>query len=413
MENEISKKIKETLKIVREKGLYPEIKIVEEGIASGTEFTIKGKKMLSFCSSDCLGLGNNKKIKKAIIEGLYRCGISQVAPYLTCGTLSIHKKLEREIANFIGMEDAMIFNTSTMANMGVIPALINLPVVKFFSLFKIPFSGPEKAVLFSDELNHGTVIEGCRLAKAERIIYKHCDMKDLEKKLKKYRKKKRKLILSDGVFTMDGDIAPLPDIVDLAKKYGAMVFVDDAGGFGILGEKGGGTKEYFGLKNGVDVIVITFSKTIGMIGGAAIASKDIIDYLRITAKTHMLSVAFPGALAFGVLKALEIIRKDRARRMKLWKNTKYFKNKLQEAGFDTLNSQTPIVPVLIGDENITINMSKDLFNRGIFSPPIRWPAVPKGKARMRFIVSSKHSREQIDRLVDNLIDLGKKYKIIK
>lgn len=413
METEIEKKIKEILKIANEKELYPEIKIIEGGISSGPEFIVKGKKMLSFCSSNCLGLANNKRIKKAIIEGLHRYGISPVAPYHTCGTLTIHKELEKKIADFINMEDAMIFNTSTMANMGVIPALINLPTTTFLSFLKIPFLKEEKAVLFSDELNHATVIEGCRLAKAEKVVYKHCNMNDLEAKLKKYRKKERKLILSDGLFTMDGDIAPLPDIINLARKYGAMVFIDDAGGTGILGENGRGTMEYYRLREGVDVIVTTFSKTMGMIGSAACASKEIIKYLRISAKTHMFSVAFPGALALGVLKALEIIKKDKARRVKLWENTKYLKTKLQESGFNTLNSQTPIIPILIGDERIAINMSRDLFDRGIFSPPIRWPAVPKGNARMRFIVSSEHSKEQMDRLIENLIDLGKKYKIIR
>jgi len=413
MENEIDKNIKKVLKIIREKNLYPEIKIVGENAPSEPEFIINSKKVLSFCSSNFLGLANNKEIKRKIIEGLYRYGISLVAPYHTCGTLQVHKRLEREIAEFIGVEDTMIFNTSTMANMGVIPALINLPVTSFFSFLKIPFKRTDDAVLFSDELNHATVVEGCRSAKAERIIYKHCDMYDLEKKLKSYRKKKRKLILTDGVFSMDGDIAPLKDIVDLSKKYESMVFVDDACGTGILGENGQGTMEYFGLKSGVDVIVTTFSKAMGLIGGTACASKEIINYLRVTSKTHMFSVAFPGALALGVLEALEIIKKDKARRVRLWENTKYLWNKLRETGFNTLNSQTPIIPVLIGDEKTTIDISKDLFNRGIFSPPIRWPAVPRSQARLRFIVSSEHSKEQIDILVDNLITLGKKYKIIR
>jgi 8-amino-7-oxononanoate synthase len=413
METEIEKKIREILKTVKEKKLYPEIKIVEEGIASSSEFKINGKKFLSFASSNCLGLANSKEIKESIIKGLYQYGISQVAPYHTCGTLEIHKKLEKEIADFLNMEDAMIFNTSTMANMGVIPALVNLPSSTFFSFLKIPFKSREETVLFSDEFNHATVIEGCRLAKGEKIVYKHCDMNDLENKLKKYKRKKRKLILSDGVFSMDGDITPLKDIVFLARKYGAMVFIDDACATGILGENGRGTMEYYGLKSGVDVIVTTFSKAIGMIGGVACASKEIIDYLKISAKTHMFSVAFPAALALGVLKALEIIRKDKERRRRLWENTKYFKTKLQEAGFNTLNSQTPIIPVLIGDENTAIRISNELFNRGIFCPAIYWPAVPKGKARFRFIVSSEHTKDQMDRLIENLVDLGKKYKIIK
>lgn len=212
---------------------------------------------------------------------------------------------------------------------------------------------------------------------------------------------------------MDGDITPLPDIISLAKKYGAMVFVDDAIATGILGENGRGTMDYFGLKDGVDVIVTTFSKCFGVVGGATIASKEIIDYLRVRAKTYIFSGAFLGSLASGVLKALEIIKKDRTRRIKCWENTRYLKNRLKRAGFNTLKSETPIIPILIGDEKIAINMSKDLLSRGIFSPPIRWPGVPYGQARMRFTVTCQYSREQLDRLMENLIIIGKKYKIIK
>jgi 8-amino-7-oxononanoate synthase len=414
METEIEKKIREVLKIVKDKELYPEIKVIEGGVPSEPEFIIGGRKILSFCSANYLGLANDKRIKRAIIEGLHRYGIHPSGSPLVTGTLTIHKKLEKEIANFIGNEDAMLFGKSTLANMGVIPALINLPITTFLSSFKIPFVKSEgEAVLFSDELNHATVIEGCRLAKAERIIYKHCDMNDLENKLKKYQKKKRKLILTDGVFTMDGDIAPLPDIVNLAQKYGAMVFMDDVGGTGILGENGRGTMEYYGLKKGVDIIVTNFAKAFGVDGGAVIASKEIIDYLRISTRTYIFTGAFLSALAAGVLKALEIIKTEKWRRKKLWENTKYLKTKLQEAGFNTLNTQTPIIPILIGDEKIIIRMSQDLFNRGIFSIPYRWPAVPKGQAKFRFTVTCQYSKEQMDRLVENLIIVGKKYKIIK
>ena len=262
-------------------------------------------------------------------------------------------------------------------------------------------------------LNHATVVEGCRLAKAEKVIYKHCDMNDLEQKLKQYKQKNRKLIVSDGLFSMDGDIAPLPSIVDLAKKHEAMVFIDDAAATGILGENGRGTMEYFGLKEGVDIIVTTFSKCFGIVGGIAVASKEMIDYLRVTAKTYMFSGAFLGALSCGILTALEIIKQGESKRAECWKNTKYLKGKLEEAGFNTLNSQTPIIPILIGDEKTAIGMSKDLFDRGIFSPPIRWPAVFHGQARMRFTVTCQYSKEQLDRLVENLIIVGKKYKIVQ
>lgn len=412
METEIEKKIRETLEIVIKKDVYPEIKIIEGGISSKPELIMQGRKTLSFCSFDYLGLANNKKVKQQIVEGLKQYGIHPCGAVLISGTLKVHRKLEREVANFLGKEDAMIFQTTTMANMGVIPAIINLPITSFFSFFKIPFKRID-AVMFSDEFNHATMIEGCRLAKAERIVYNHCDMNDLENKLKKYRKKKRKLILSDGVFSIDGDIAPLNHIVYLAKKYNAMVYVDDVNATGILGENGRGTMEYLGLKDGVDIIVTGFSKCLGVLGGVVAASKNITDYLRITAKTYVFSGGFLGALASGVLKSLEIIKKEKARRITLWKNVKYLRNKLQQVGFNTLKSETPIIPILIGDEKLAINISRELFNHGVLSSPIRWPAVPHGQARMRFIVTIHHSKEQIDRLVESLVTIGKKYKIIQ
>lgn len=412
-QKEIEKKIKEILKLVKEKNLYPDIKIVEEGLSSEPEFVVNGKKILAFCSGNYLGLAHNEKIKEAIIEGLNQYGIHPSGSVLVSGTLKIHRELEKEIADFIGMEDAMIFNTSTMANMGVIPVVVDIPIQKFFLPVKMPFFGKKESVIFSDEFNHPTIIEGCRLTKTKKIIYKHLDMNDLENKLKKYKGIKRKLIVSDGVFSTDGTITPLNNIVELAQKYGAMVYIDDAIATGILGENGRGTMEYFGLKKGVDILVTTFSKCFGVVGGAALASKEIIDYLRISAKTYIFSGAFLGALAKGILKALEIIKRDKWRHIKCWENTKYLKDKLDEAGFNTMGSQTPIIPIFIGDEKKAIDMSKDLFDRGILAPPFRWPAMPKGKAIMRFTVTCEYSKEQLDRLIENLITVGKKYKIIK
>lgn len=407
------KEIEEILKLVRKHKLYPAINIIRKGISSDPEFVVDNRKVLSFCSFNYLGLANDKEVKKTITEGFDRYGIHTSGAVLISGTLGIHKKLEREIADFLAQEDAMIFNTTTMANMGTIPAVINLPVTSAFSFFRIPFKKSADAVIFSDELNHATIIEGARLAKADKTIYRHCDMNDLEDKLKKYRKKKRKLILTDGVFSMDGDIAPLKDIIELAKKHGAIIFVDDVNATGVLGRNGQGTMEHFGLKDGIDIVVSGFSKCFGVMGGVTATSQHIADYLRVTAKTYMFSGGFSGGLALGVLKALEIIKTDKTRRNKLWENTRYLKNRLQGNGFDTLNSETPIIPIFLGDERIAINMSRDLLNRGILSPAIRWPAVAHGQSRIRFVVTSLHSKEQIDRLVDNLIDTGKKYKVIK
>lgn len=370
------------------------------------------KEVLSWCSSNYLGLANSDEIKKAIVEGLHQCGIHPSASFLTSGTLEIHRRLEKEIAEFLGMEDAMLFNTSTMANMGVIPAIVDLPILRVLTPLTRLFVNAREGALFGDEFNHPTIIEGCRLARAELVTYKHCDMNDLEEKLKKYDTKKRKVILTDGVFSTNGKIAPLREIVNLAQKYGAMVYVDDATATGILGENGRGTMEHLGLQTGVDIIVTTFAKSFGIVGGAAVASKEIIDYLRISAKTYMFSGALIGALAIGILRALEMIRKEKWRREKCWENARYLREKLQEAGFNTLNSQTPIIPIFVGDETTAIRMSQDLFDRGILSPPFRWPAAPRGKAIMRFTVTCEYSKEQMDRLVQNLIAVGKEHRII-
>jgi len=412
MENEIEREIKEILRLGREMKLYPEIGIVTGGSAVNPEFMRNGKKVLSFSSANYLGLADNEEVKKAIIEGLYQYDIAPCSSALISGTLEIHRKLEKEIADFLGMDDAMLFNTSTMANMGVIPAIMNLPTLKLFSHREIPSLTVKETTLFSDEFNHPTIIDGCRLAKAERVLYKHCDVNDLEKKLRQYRSK-RKMILTDGAFSATGKIAPLREIIELAQKYDALVFVDDATATGVLGENGRGTMEHLGLKDGVDIIVTTFSKCFGIVGGVAAASKEMIDYLRVSANTYIFSGAFSGALAMGVLKSLEIVKRDKWRREKCWENTRYLKNKLDEAGFNTLNSQTPIIPILIGDEQKAIGMSEDLFRQGIHTPPFRWPAVPKGQALMRFTVTCEYSKEQMDRLVENLISTGKKYRIIE
>lgn len=406
------KKINETLKLIDEKGLYPHIGVVTNGISSEPEFEVDGKRILSFCSGNYLGLANNQSIKQEIIRGLDKYGIHPSGSVLISGTLSIHRELEKRIAGLVGNEDAMIFATSTMANMGVIPAIINLPLTSLLSFFRLFFK-TEASAIFSDEYNHATVIEGCRLAKTKIVVYKHCDMDDLEKKLKKNKKKKRKLIVTDGIFSMDGDIAPLKDIIYLAKKYDSLLLVDDAHATGVLGEHGGGTLEYFNIKGGVDIVITTFSKAIGVIGGAAIASNEMIRYLRVSAKTYIFSGAFLGSLASGIIKAIDIIENGTERRKHLWNNVLYLKHKLNNEGFNTLNSQTYIIPVLIGEEEKAIKISRELYERGIFAPPIRWPAVSHGQSRMRFTLSPDYTKEQIDRLMTNFVELGKKYRVIK
>jgi 8-amino-7-oxononanoate synthase len=400
----------ETLRILDERKLYPDINVVGGGVSSEPEFTVAGKRVLSFSSGNYLGLANDPAIKKAVIEGIETYGLHPSGSVLISGTLAIHRELEHRLASYLGFGDGMIFATSTMANMGVIPALINMPLISLFAFFKVFFRG-QKSVIFSDKLNHATVIEGCRLSDARRVIYRHRDMNDLEHYLKKYRRKK-KLIVTDGVFSMDGDIAPLPDIIRLAKQYGAMVMVDDAHATGVLGEHGRGTMEHFGLTEGVDVLVTTFSKAFGVVGGAALASPELIRYLRVTAKTYIFSGAFLGGLANGVIKAIDIAEHDTIRRKKLWENINLMRKLLNQAKLNTLESETQIIPVLIGDESNAIAMSQDLLDCGILAPPIRWPAVPHGEARMRFALTPDYTKKQIERFVLDVIDVAKRHGII-
>lgn len=401
-------KIREILKVIREKGLYPEIKVIS-GPSNTPEVTIAGKKVVLLCSANYLGLADNDEVKNAVIEGIKKYGIHPTGSQLISGTLDIHKELERKIAEFKYSEDAMIFTSGTMANMGVIPAIVNLPLISVSSYLRKKFFKKDMYII-SDELNHATIIDGYRLAEAKVLSYKHCDMVDLEKKLSLH-KDKRKLIITDGVFSMDGDIAPLPAIVDLAKKYNSLLMVDDAHGTGVLGKEGRGTMEHFGLKEGVDINMGTFSKAFGILGGFITGQKDLIDYLRVTARTYIFTGGFLGGLACGVLKALEIVKTDTEQRKRLWKMSDHFRNSLKNMGFDTLNSQTPIVPIMVGQEAKAIAFTNDLFDNGIFAPCCRWPAVPKGKSRIRFALMTTHSDDQINFALEVIKKLGKKYKL--
>jgi 8-amino-7-oxononanoate synthase len=403
--------ILDILRIIDTKGLYPDINVVAGGVSSAPEFSVGGKQVLSFCSGNYLGLANDPAVKQAVIEGVKACGLHPSGSVLVSGTLAVHRELEGRLAEYLGFGDAMLFNTSTMANMGVIPALVDLPLTSLLASLRI-FFRRKNSIVLSDELNHATIIEGCRLCDAQRVVFRHRDMDDLERHLRRHRGK-RKLIVTDGIFSMDGDIAPLPDIVRLAKHHGAMVMLDEAHATGVLGAHGRGTMEHFGLTEGVDLLVTTFSKAFGVTGGAALASPEMIRYLRVSAKTYIFSGAFPSALAHGVMKAIDIAEHDDARRKKLWENTSALRVQLAAVGFNTLESQTQIVPVLIGNEQTAIEVSRELLDRGVLAPPIRWPAVPHGQARMRFALTPEYTDEQIQTLVRVLTEVGRRHKLVQ
>lgn len=399
--------MKEVLDWINKNELYPDIRVIE-GASTDPEVVISGKKVLMFASNNYLGLANDERVKKAMIKGVEKYGMGSGGSRLMSGNIDIHNELERAIADFKGKESAIAFLAGYMANVGVIPALM-----KDFSKGLLGLMKKEdgsNSVIFSDELNHASIIDGCRLAKAERVIYKHKDMNDLEDKIKK-NKKKINLIVTDGIFSMDGDIAPLKDIVSLGKRYNIRVMVDDAHASGVLGENGRGTAEYFDLKDDVDITMGTFTKAFGGVGGFIAGSKDLIDYLRISARTYIFSAPIPPAVSAGLIESIRIVSEDKNIREKLWENTRYLRGKLKEIGFNILG-ETNIIPLVIGDEKKAISFSRELFELGVFAPCVRWPAVPEKQARLRITVMASHSKENIDKFLEVLKIAGEKLSII-
>ncbi len=402
METEIEKKIREILSYAEKRGLYPENRTVE---TNEPETVVNEKKVLLFCSLNYLGLAGHPSVKKAAIEAIQKYGVGAGGARFVSGNYKLHDLLEKKVAQFKQEEAALIFQTGYVTNVGVIPPLLNLPKMGPFAFLT------EKGVIFSDELNHASIIDGCKLSKANIVIYKHRDMNDLELKLKRH-KNRKKLIITDSIFSMDGDIAPLPQIVELAKIYNAMTMIDEAHATGVLGDRGGGATDYFHLEGQVDVVMGTFSKAIGCFGGYVVGKKYLIKYLKAANRPSIFSVALPPAIAAAVIAAIEEIQKNHELRKNIWSNANYLRNNLQKLGFNTLNSETQIIPILIGDEKKTMKMAELLFERNIYAPCIRWPAVPKKEARMRFLVMATHTKEQIDTLLKACQEVGQFLKII-
>jgi len=394
--------INKILKYINDHQLYPEIVTSEE---NKPETVINGKKVLLFCSLNYLGLASHPSIKKAAIEAIRQYGVGAGGSRFVSGNFKIQEILEKKIAEFKKEEAATVLHTGYVTNVGIIPAIMDLPKLGPFAFLT------EKGVIFSDELNHTSIIDGCKISKAEVIIYNHRNMLDLEAKLKKYRNR-QKLIITDSIFSMDGDIAPLPQIIELAKNYKAMTMIDEAHATGVLGEGGGGATDYFHLEGQVDIVMGTLSKAVGCLGGYVAGKKDLIDYLRITNRPSIFSVALPPSISAAAVVAVEIIKKNPELRRKLWENAIYLKENLQKLGFNTLTSETPIIPVLIGEEKKAIKVAKLLFEKNIYAPCIRWPAVSKGKARIRLVAMATHTKEQIDTLLDACEEIGRHLKII-
>lgn len=355
-----------------------------------TAVIINGQKFILLCSNDYLGLSNHPKLIEASIAATQEYGTGSGASRLICGNLKIHVKLEQEVALFKQTEDAVIFSSGYMANLGVISSLMN-----------------KNDLVIMDKLNHASLIDGARLSGAHLRVYPHQDMSALKKILDSSSIYRRRMIIVDGIFSMDGDIAPLPLIVDLARHYQAMVMVDDAHATGVLGKNGRGSAEYFGLEGSIDIQMGTFSKAIGGFGGFVAGKKVLIDYLKNNARSFIYSTSLPPSDIAASLAGLLIVQTEPKWRESLWDNVSYLRQKIQQIGFNSLNSTTQIIPVLTGSNENTIQMANHLYDNGIFAPGIRPPSVPRGKGRVRLSVMATHTREELDFVVSVLATITK------
>ena len=358
--------------------------------------TVDGKPCLMLASNNYLNLANDPRLKEAAIKAIEKYGAGAGSDWSIAGTMDIHIELYKKIAEFKGTEDAITFQTGFAANAGLIPQLAG-----------------KGDLLVSDELNHGSIIDGVRLSKAERAIYPHSDMAALEKILKEADKKdyRRIIILTDGVFSMDGDIAKMKEICKLAEEYRAMVYVDDAHGEGVLGD-GHGIGRHFGLEKEIHFQIGTFSKAFGSFGGMLAGSSDLIKFAYNKARTWLLSAAFPPHVAAANIAALEVVEKEPERVRKLWENTKYFKKEIESMGYDTGLSETPIIPVIIGESKKTKEFAERLYQEGIFALAIVYPMVAKDKARIRNQMNAGMTREDLDFALNAYEKIGKELKVI-
>ena len=381
------------LEKIKNQGTYKSERIIET--AQEAEINVLGKKVLNFCANNYLGLANNPEIRKAAIAAIEEWGFGLGSVRFICGTQTIHKELEEAVSNFLHKEDTILYSSCFDANGGLFETILS-----------------KEDAVFSDELNHASIIDGIRLCKAEKYKYKNCDMVDLEDQLKKS-SARIKLIATDGVFSMDGTIAPIDKIVKIAAKYDALVMVDDCHATGFIGSTGKGSGEHHNVLNKVDIITSTFGKALGgASGGFVSASSNIIDTLRQKSRPYLFSNSLAPTLVVACLKAFEIINNDSGLISRLHDNTNYFRKKIYEVGFEVKGDSHPIVPIMIYDAKKTVALSEMLLEKNIYVIPFSFPVVPKDQARIRVQLSSIHNRKQLDYAIEAFHDCGKSLNII-
>lgn len=364
-------------------------------LVSGAEVTIDGRPLVLMASNNYLGLATHPAVKRAAIQATERFGVGAGSARLLAGTLPPHEELESELARFKGTEAALVFGSGYLANLGVIPALIGAG-----------------GLILADRLCHASLIDGCRLSGAGFRVYRHNDMAHLKSLLARRPSKRDTLIVTEGVFSMDGDLAPLPDLVELADRYGARLFVDDAHGTGVLGARGRGTVEHFGLEDRIPFHMGTLGKAFGTSGAYVVGPCPVIQYLVNTARTFLFATAPPPAVAAATVAALRIVQAEPARRARLWENRQYLHAGLTRMGFRLTASASPILPVVVGDARKTLAMADRLLELGVYAPAIRPPTVPKGTSRIRATVTSEHSRNQLDQSLAAFEQAGREQGVI-
>jgi glycine C-acetyltransferase len=387
--------IDEELQSLKKTGLYNTIRTLDS--PQGAWLVVDGKKVLNFCSNNYLGLANHPHIVQAATQAMQNYGVGPGAVRSIAGTMSLHIRLEERLAAFKKVPAAITFQSGFSANLAAIPTLVG-----------------KEDVIFSDELNHASIIDGSRLSGAKIIRFAHCDPADLEQKIQEaagtYR---RGIVISDGVFSMDGDIAPLDKLVEIAKKYDLMTLVDDAHGEGVLGEGGRGIVDHFHLHGKVDVEVGTFSKAFGVVGGAVAGDARVAEWLRQRGRPFLFSSAVTVPDTAATLAAIDLLEESTQLVDRLWENARTFQQEMRTLGFDTGKTQTPITPVMLGDVQLAREFSRRLFEEGVFAQAIGYPTVPQGKARIRVMLSATHSRQDLEQALEIFHTVGKQLGVLQ
>jgi glycine C-acetyltransferase len=386
--------IQQEIEGLKESGLYNRIRTI--GSPQGAWLIVDGKKVLNFCSNNYLGLANHPRLIEAARQILDRYGVGPAAVRTIAGTMEIHLELERRLAAFKKVPAAITFQSGFTANLATIPALVG-----------------KEDIIFSDELNHASIIDGCRLSGAPIVRYDHCNPADLERViLENQGKYRRALAVTDGVFSMDGDIAPLDQIYEVTSKYGVMLMVDDAHGEGVMGKGGRGIVDHFNLHGKVDVEVGTLSKAFGVVGGVVAGDPLIVEWLRQRGRPFLFSSAVTPPDVAAAIAAVDLLEESTELVDRLWDNARYFKAEMKRLGFDTGQSVTPITPIMLGEAPLAQQFSRELFEENVFAMAIGFPTVPRGKARIRVMISASHSRDDLDKGLEAFAKVGKKLGVI-